>query len=176
MKSRVFAFVAGGVALVAICQIAVADENCPRTIGANNVFSEPWPQAETWFGSEALAVMLPRNGIWPTTVPGHLIAIKLFWYSKEFQAVAEQRFAGGSHLGFEARIRRLDSGPSDAEISGPNWAGLGGLGDNWTILTGIDFPSPGCWEITGEYRDQSLTFVVETVDHTEWRDRHLKTE
>jgi hypothetical protein len=56
-------------------------------------------------------------------------------------------------------------------ISGPNWAGLGGLGENWTILTGIDFPSAGCWEITGEYFDQSLTFIVETIDRIEWRNR-----
>ncbi len=176
MNTRELPLVGCVVVLMSSCQTVNADENCPRTLGADKVFSEPWPQAETWFGSDALAVILPKDGIWPTTVPGHLIAVKLFWYSREFQAVAEQGFDGGAHLGFEARIRRLDSGTSDAEISGPNWAGLGGLGDNWTILTGIDFPSPGCWEITGYYRDQSLTFVVEAVDYTELIDRQQETE
>lgn len=159
---------AGSSVLLATSHSVVADESCPRTIGADRVFAEPWPQAKTWFGSESLAVMLPKDGVWPTTVPGHLIAVKLFWYSKEFQAVADQGFGSGSHLGFNARIKRLDSGPADAEISGPNWAGQGGLGDNWTILTGVDFQSAGCWEITGEYRDQSLSFVVETIEHNKW--------
>jgi hypothetical protein len=72
---------------------------------------------------------------------------------------------------FRARIRRLDEGPNNAKIPGPSWAGLGGLGENWTILTGIDFPSAGCWEITGEYLNQSLTFVVEAINHIEWRNR-----
>ena len=41
--------------------------------------------------------------------------------------------------------------------------------NGWTMLTGIDFPSPGCWEITGEYLGQILTFVVRTVDYSETR-------
>lgn len=176
MNIPTLAFIAGSSILLVVSQSAVADDSCPRTSGADRVFAEPWPQAKNWFGSESLAVMLPKDGIWPTTVPGNLIAVKLFWYSKEFQAVAEQGFDGGSHLGFRARIKRLDSGPDDAEISGPNWAGLGGLGDNWTMLTGIDFQSAGCWEITGEYRDQSLSFVVETVDHTEWLNQRAQIE
>ena len=148
-----------------------ADEDCPHTIGSDTAFREPWPNASTWFGTEALAVILPEDGIWPTTKPGALLAVKVFWYSTEFQAVAERGFNGGSHMGFRARIRRLDESPNNAKIPGPSWAGLGGLGKNWTILTGIDFPSAGCWEITAEYLDQSLTFVVETINHIEWRNR-----
>ena len=171
MNINSLALLAIAVALVTCPQLLRADDLCPRTIGASEVFPEPWPRSKSWYGSESLAVMLPENGIWPTTVPGNRLAVKLFWYSKEFQATADLGFDGGEHLGFNARIRRLDPGPNDAKISSPNWAGLGGLGDNWTILTGIDFPSPGCWEITGEYRDQSLSFVVQTVDYTELRDR-----
>ena len=146
-------------ALLVSCQIAMADDNCSRTIGADKVFSEPWPQADTWFGSEALAVLLPEDGIWPTTVQGHLIAVKLFWYSAGFQPGMERDFIG--------RIERLDEGPNDAEISRPTNAGL--ANDVWTILTGIDFKSAGCWRITGEYQGQSLEFTVQTVDHTEYR-------
>jgi hypothetical protein len=28
------------------------------------------------------------------------------------------------------------------------------------ILTGVEIPSLGCWELTGHYRDAELTFVV----------------
>ena len=139
-------------------QFATADENCSRTIGANKVFSEPWPQAETWYGSEALAVMLPKDGIWPTTVPGHLIAVKLVWYSSGFKPGMERDFAG--------RIERIGDGPNDAVLSGPTNAGGESLGA-WTIMTGVDFPSEGCWRITGEYLGQSLTFVVESFDYRE---------
>ena len=97
------------VVLFISCQVANADENCPRTIGSNKVFSEPWPQADTWFGSEALAVMLAWNGIWSTTVPGHAIAVKLFWYSAGFEP--------GMERGFVGRIERLDEGPNDAVLS-----------------------------------------------------------
>lgn len=146
------------VALLALGQIATADENCPLTIGANKVFSKAWPRADSWFGSESLAVILPENGIWPTTVDGHLIAVKLFWYSSGFQSGMERDFVG--------RIERLDEGPNDAVISSPTNAGL--ANDVWTILTGIDFKSAGCWRVSGEYRGQSLEFVVETVEHTDW--------
>jgi hypothetical protein len=157
--------------LVALSCSALAEGSCPRTIGSDTAFRDPWPAASTWYGTEALAVVLPEDGIWPTTKPGHLISVKVFWYSTEFQATAERGFDDGAVMGFEARIKRLDPGPNDAVISGPNWAGLGGLGENWTILTGIDFPSAGCWEVTAEYLDQSLTFIVETIDRIEWRKR-----
>lgn len=179
MIGRTLPLVTHGLVLVAGCQFAYAEQDCPRTLGTNTQFLEPWPQSDSWYGSDSLAVALPKDGIWPTTVPDALIAVKLFWYSREFQAVAEQGFDDGARLGFKTRLQRLDAGPVDAKISEPTWAGLGGLGENWTILTGIDFPSPGCWEVTGEYREQSLTFVVETIDHEEWTsfreasDRHF---
>jgi hypothetical protein len=28
------------------------------------------------------------------------------------------------------------------------------------MVVGIDFPTLGCWEITGHYEDDELTFVV----------------
>ena len=170
MKTMSLAAIAIAALAIVYAGSARADE-CPRTIGSDTAFRDPWPSSSTWFGTETLAVMLPEDGIWPTTKPGSLIAVKLFWYSSEFQAAAEKGFDEGRVLGFETRIRRLDAGPGDAVISGPNWAGLGGLGENWTILTGIDFPDAGCWEITGEYLNQSLTFVVETMDHDRWSSR-----
>ena len=163
--------IACAVVLVLVTLGAAHAAECPRTLGTDTAFRAPWPSASTWFGTEALAVVLPQEGIWPTTSPGALIAVKLFWYSSEIQAVADAGFDNGKMLGFTASIERLDSGPDDAVISGPNWAGLGGLGDNWTILTGIDFPSAGCWKISGEFLDQSLTFVVETINHAEWGKR-----
>jgi hypothetical protein len=33
----------------------------------------------------------------------------------------------------------------------------------WLMLTGVDFPDPGCWEITASYLGQTLKFVAQTV-------------
>lgn len=143
--------------LFALAQPIVADETCPRSVGASNLFSEPWPQANSWFGSESLAVVLPENGIWSTTADGALIAVKLFWYSVGFQPGMERDFTG--------RIDRLDDGPNDAVLTRATNAGL--ANGVWTVLTGIDFKSAGCWRVTGNYRGQSLEFVVETVPHAE---------
>ncbi len=58
-------------------------------------------------------------------------------------------------------MKRLDKGENDAVISRPTNAGGPNLGA-WTVLTGIDFPSEGCWEISGTFEGTSLSFVVET--------------
>jgi hypothetical protein len=34
----------------------------------------------------------------------------------------------------------------------------------WTVLTGLGFPAKGCWEVTGSFKGQHLTFVVRVVD------------
>jgi hypothetical protein len=31
------------------------------------------------------------------------------------------------------------------------------------MLVAVEFPSAGCWEITGEYLGQKLSFVVEAA-------------
>jgi hypothetical protein len=28
------------------------------------------------------------------------------------------------------------------------------------MLVGVYFPTPGCWEVTGEYKGQKVSFVV----------------
>ena len=150
-----FQLIVVSVALLGFDQFAHAEDSCPSTVGSDNVFLEPWPQADSWYGSESLAVILPRSGIWPTTYEGRAISVKLFWFSSGFQPGMERDFVG--------RIERLDEGPNDAAISSPTNAGLGD--EVWTILTGVDFKSEGCWRITGEYRGQALEFVVRTVDY-----------
>ena len=31
------------------------------------------------------------------------------------------------------------------------------------ILLGVEFPFPGCWEITGNYNGESTTYVIEII-------------
>ena len=132
---------------------AIAEFTCPRTVGYK-ALGPPLPQSENWYGSEALAVQLPPTVTWPTTSPGALIAVKLFWWSAGFRP--------GMESNLNVTIRELSGAEVTAVISKPTNAHAASLG-GWTMLTGIDFPQPGCWEITGQYLGQSLSFVVETV-------------
>jgi hypothetical protein len=29
------------------------------------------------------------------------------------------------------------------------------------MLVGVDFPTPGCWKITGRYADAELSYIVQ---------------
>jgi hypothetical protein len=133
--------------------LAVAEFSCPRTVGYASL-GAPLPKSENWYGSHALAVNLPKNGVWPTTAPGAQIAVKLFWWSAGFRP--------GMESNLNVTIRELTGAPNTAVVSEPTNAGAKSLG-GWAMLTGINFREPGCWEITGKYQGQELTFVVETV-------------
>jgi hypothetical protein len=37
------------------------------------------------------------------------------------------------------------------------------MGDTSSMLTGVDIPTYGCWEITGNDHGQKLTFVVSVL-------------
>lgn len=118
----------------------------------------PYPQSAPgsgsfWYGSERLWTMLDEGGAWPG-LPRNPNGFrqKVFWWSPGFDGRVEPR-PKLSVVG-----RRLD-GP-ESFVAGPatnaRHADFGG----WTILTGIDVPTPGCWELTGTYRDRSLTFII----------------
>ncbi|MDH4125700.1 MAG: hypothetical protein OEW64_12800 [Gammaproteobacteria bacterium] len=146
MKTIVVAFL--------ICQsFSVWATECPVTIGIDGPYVEGWPNAKTWYGSEKIAVILPADGIWPTTKPGNLTSVKLFWYLEGFKPGLENEF--------EFSIQRIDEGPNDAVAPRVTNAGGPNLGA-WTALVGIDFPNEGCWEIAGSFRGNTLTFVVKT--------------
>ena len=90
------------IAAFLMCQcFAVWATECPVTIGLDGPYVVGWPKAKTWYGSEQIAVMLPSEGTWPTTKPGNLISVKLFWYVEGFMPGLENEF--------EFTIRRLQS-------------------------------------------------------------------
>jgi len=141
--------------------VAETDGSCPVTLGADKFLGPPFPESEKWYGSESLAVMVPGSRAWGTTRPNASIAVKLLWWSAGFKP--------GMESNLKVSIRNLDGKINDAVVSNPTNAHAKSLG-GWTMLTGIDFSSAGCWEITGDYLGQTLTFVVETMDYSESRD------
>lgn len=69
------------------------------------------------------------------------------------------------------KVESLDGSPTKARIDRPTSAFAESLGAA-TMLTGIDFPDPGCWRISAEYLSQELTFIVETIDVGEYRRKY----
>lgn len=41
-----------------------------------------------------------------------------------------------------------------------------GYGETGFQATGVIFPTPGCWEVTGTLQDARLTFVVNVIRHS----------
>jgi hypothetical protein len=141
-------------AMSSLAEETPANSSCPVTIGTNSL-GAPFPEAENWYGSEVLAVVLAEDGRWPITSTGSRIAVKLFIWSVGYKPWMEESLS--------IQIESLSGGTNDTtvkDITNAHSPSLGG----WTMLAGIDFPSVGCWRLTLDYLGQSLAFVVETYD------------
>ena len=141
------------VALLAVSPtLAQEISHCPKTLPSGDIFGKPFPSSDSWYGAETLAVMLRPDGIWRGMGPQHRFRDKLFWWSLGFKP--------GMESNLEVTARRLDASSSPADVSPPTNAHAPDLG-GWTMLVAVEFPTAGCWEITGRYLGQALSFVVE---------------
>jgi hypothetical protein len=100
-------------------------------------------------------VILRPDGAWWGLGPKHKYRDKLFWWSLGFKP--------GSESNLTVTGRRLDGDSPPADVSRATNAGAPSLG-GWAMLVLVEFPSAGCWELTGRYLGQELTFVVEVPD------------
>lgn len=165
------------VALPLLSAQAVAEGACPATTDRDPLFGTSIPG---WYGTEALAVQLSSPARWSTTRPGNLIGEKLFWRSAGFRP--------GTESDLEITVRSLDGAPVTGSISRATnayipaeqrgrplteaesqgvFSEMLSSPDRWRMLTGVDFPEAGCWEVSATYLGQTLTFVVQTVDSAE---------
>jgi len=143
-------------------QRPVAPASCPVTLAPVVPFTPPRlhemdkDDSDFYFGTERLWTTLPRSGDvwgWAPRAPGHErdLTAKIFWFSVNYDRHRE----GNANLMVTGR--RLDGDAS------PLWTlpTTNALGDPYdAMLTGVYMPTPGCWEITGEYKGQKLSFVV----------------
>ena len=149
------------IAIISLAPVAAAADDsflCPVTFGSGGYLSKPFPESSDWYGSESLAVQIPGNEGVATTRPGARLAFKIFWWSAGFEPGMEEEL--------EVTVRNLHDGANDAVVTRSTNAWLEDY-ETWTMLTGIHLASAGCWEITGNYKSQSLTFVVKSELHPE---------
>ena len=114
--------------------------------------SATWP-SEFWYGSEHLWTALPVDGVWsglPNNPEGY--TQKIFWWSSLFSLKDE--------LEPELVVfgERLDAKAPPLKVSKATNASAKDIGD--AMLVGVDFPTLGCWKITGQYKKTGLDFVV----------------
>lgn len=130
-------------------------QGCPVTVAPATPFSPPapWPALvpfanRFWYGSPALWIALPSDG------DGYHVQGKSFWWSQDFGGGSKEEMP---NLAMTAR--RTD-GPAP-QVNVPAPATNAYHPDfGWAMLSWLDLPTPGCWQITGSYRAATLSFVV----------------
>ena len=132
---------------------------CPITAPRNHPFVPPTPydstgfEGEFWYGSPHLWTVLPTDAIWdalPHNPEGY--TQKIFWWSDLFSLKDEpepELAVTGQRLDGKAPLLR---GSRATNAYG------GDIGE--AMLTGVDFPTLGCWKITGQYKGTELSFVM----------------
>lgn len=134
--------------------------SCPITTPQDPPFSAPAPyspdspfESNFWYGSNSLWTDLPKDGVWyglPHNPDGY--TQKVFWWREGYVWTEEPE------PDLIVTGERLDA-PAPALIAstGTN-AYASDIGS--AMLVGVDFPTLGCWKITGKYADAELSFVV----------------
>lgn len=109
-----------------------------------------------WFGTESLWTILPVDGTWRASAPGKVgdfvYTDKLPWFR------LHPAFSGSLTI----TGKRLD-GPAQSFTSTFEGNAFPRDDDNAMIMSGILVPTFGCWEITGHYAYQELSFTVRVV-------------
>ena len=136
-----------------------ADNACPVTTPPDPSFVPPAPyrpnaaQEAFWYGTPSLWAHLPSDGVWqglPRRDGGGYFNKLPLW---------QQGYNGRSEPEPDIILvlRRLDATvPLVSQRGGTN-----AFADNtWTMLTGVLFPTQGCWEVTAHHDGHTLTFVL----------------
>jgi hypothetical protein len=144
---------------------AVQSSACPVSQPAATPFTAPIPYPSPpdgyfWYGSDALWTGLPNDGVWQG-LPRHDEGYgqKLFIWRVGYDPATEPEPA----LTISGRRLDGDAPPLAGHVPATH---AFGPDIHSAMLTGITFPTAGCWEVTAIYTPSAgdsatLTFVVE---------------
>jgi hypothetical protein len=135
-------------------QSAVVPESCPvtrpyqtgRFVPPAPYWTKELDTGQFWFGTDGLWTALPIDGVWER--PSFA---KLFWWRQFYDNYREPRpklIITGKRLDSLAPNVKADRATS--AFAPPRSA----------MLIGVELPIAGCWQITGHYEDDELTFVA----------------
>jgi len=133
---------------------------CPVTQPPEPQFTPPPPYPPSapspnyfWYGTDSLWTVIPDDGVWaalPHNPEGY--TQKVFWWREGYSWTEEpdpQLTVTG---------QRLDAPTAPLNVSQATNAFAADIQS--AMLVGVDFPTLGCWEISGHYADAELSFVV----------------
>ena len=133
--------------------------SCPVTVPQNPPFTPPAPydalghQGYFWYGSSSLWTELPADAVWyalPNDSEGY--SQKVVWwrdgYKSSHEPVPKLLVTG----------ERLDAKAPPLYVSTANGVYASDIGS--AMMVGVDFPTLGCWKITGKYNGAELSFVI----------------
>jgi hypothetical protein len=139
---------------------SIPPADCPVTLPSEPTFKAPepyfadapWPGI-FWYGTEHLWTALPTNGVWDGLPHDeHGYGQKVMWWSELYVLKDELEPA------LVVSAKRLDGKAPPFEFEGATNASAKDIGD--AMLTGVNFPTEGCWEVTAQYKKTGLTFIV----------------
>lgn len=148
-------------------QAGDADEpvpsSCPVTRPPDPAFVPPAPHKEKpagrfWYGSNSLWTALAEDGIWRGIKSPRGTRDKSWWWRDGWKWDTD---SGANQPGLLVSARRIDGA---APPIPPQDVTNAKLASGWAMLTMLEFPTSGCWEITGNYRADYLTMVVWVPD------------
>jgi len=134
------------------CPVSTAKNNPSFEAPAPYAPNAPWPNI-FWFGSNHLWTAPPADGVWsglPLNPDGY--TQKLVWWSDGYIWNEEPEPA------LTVTGELLDASASLLNTSKANGVYASDMGS--AMMVGADFPTLGCWMITGKYKSAKLSFVV----------------
>jgi len=133
--------------------------DCPLTVPQDPLFTPPSPysdlgfEGEFWYGSNSLWTAVPQKSVWsglPHNPEGY--TQKVFWWREGYIWDEEPE------PDLAVTGERLDATAPPLNVSRATNAYASDIGS--AMLVGVDFPTLGCWKITGQYKKSELSFVV----------------
>lgn len=149
-------------AVLTTCVSSAAIADCAVTDASTSPVDLPADNGREWYGSDALAVLLPADGLWLGSAKRRYMDKLSFW-RRGYVAMTEIRpdlvlegvRLSGPPDGLPDRMR--DDRATNAMATGFDW-----------MMMGPTFPSAGCWQIKATYTlvdiRHELTFVVNVID------------
>jgi hypothetical protein len=132
---------------------------CPVTSPPHPAFIPPppsfryAPSGEFWYGTAGLWSTVLGDGTWRQLPHGETgYRQKLFWWRQGYNGESDPRPK------LTVTGRRLD-GTAPPLIASRATSAYHASFD-WAMLVGVDIPTAGCWEITGQLDHHQLSFIV----------------
>ncbi|MDQ3929747.1 MAG: hypothetical protein M3328_11460 [Chloroflexota bacterium] len=134
--------------------------DCPVTRPPEQPFVPPPPYSPSpawagafWYGTNLLWTQLPVDGAWEELAEGpHGYTQKVLWWREGYS------WKDDPSPDLTVTGRRLDAPAPPLRASRATNAFAEDIQS--AMLIGVDFPAPGCWEVTGKVTDRELSFVI----------------